>query len=404
MPDEVTRLLTAYLRGSALRPVAELHTLAPRRARDRQGRRAAEVVHDSVQVLEGNRIVREFDEVEIEQLRDGSGRLIARLERQLRAAGAKRSDGRPEGVPGSRPARAGTNPGQARCARGRASSAPYLQTQVDALVQSDPLTRRGEVEGVHGMRVATRRMRSALKEARRQLEPSWVEETRSELKWLGSLLGDVRDADVFAAYVRARGCAARRAEPRRAAAISSVSSPSGSQPARARLAEALDSPRYVALLDRLEATRESLPVTPSRESTERMLRRAARRTRRRLRGVSRSSSDTRLHELRIASKRARYAGELAAAAAGPRRAPAGKASGSPADDPGRASGRGRGRAAPASALRATRRRPQRSWQAASLSASAHRREAARAAVARRGEALRRGRGPSLAVHRIVTGS
>ena len=92
----------------------------------------------------------------------------------------------------------------------------------------------------------------------------------------------------------------------------------GSEPARARLSEALDSPRYLALLDRLEATRESLPVTPSRDSTKRMLRRATRRTRRTLRGVSRSSSDARLHQLRIASKRARYMGELVAAAQGRR--------------------------------------------------------------------------------------
>ena len=120
VPEEVKRLLTAYLRGSALRPVAELHTLRRAVRVTGKGDGAAEVVHDSVQVLQGNRIVREFDEVEIEQLRDGSGRLIARLERQLRAAGAKRSDGRPEGVPGSRPARAGAHPGQARRASGRA--------------------------------------------------------------------------------------------------------------------------------------------------------------------------------------------------------------------------------------------------------------------------------------------
>ena len=40
------------------------------------------------------------------------------------------------------------------------------------------------------MRVATRRMRSVLKEAHRLLDPAWVNETRGELRWLGSLLGD----------------------------------------------------------------------------------------------------------------------------------------------------------------------------------------------------------------------
>ena len=188
VPEEVTRLLTAYLRGSALRPVAELHTLRRAVRVTGKGDGAAEVVHDSVQVLEGNRIVREFDEVEIEQLGTVPGASSNGSRAQLRAAGAKRSDGRPkvfQALDLPAPARTPVRRGAPAVEHVRS----YLQTQVDALVQSDPLTRRGEVEGVHGMRVATRRMRSALKEARRQLEGSWVEETRSELKWLGSLLG-----------------------------------------------------------------------------------------------------------------------------------------------------------------------------------------------------------------------
>ena len=332
VPEEVKRLLTAYLRGSTLRPVAELHTLRRAVRVTGKGDGAAEVVHDSVQVLQGNRIVREFDEVEIEQ----TPRRLRPADRAARAPvarGGREAQRRAaEGLPGSRPALAGAHPASGASAPAVEHVRAYLQTQVDALVQSDPLTRRGEVEGVHGMRVATRRMRSALKEARRQLEPSWVEETRSELKWLGSLLGDVRDSDVFAAYVQDEvasfGAQAAQGGIDLVGLITA-----GSQPARARLAEALDSPRYLALLDRLEATRESLPVTASRESTERMLRRAARRTRRKLRGVSRSSSDTRLHKLRIASKRARYAAELATPAQGRAGPPGGEASRSTADDP-----------------------------------------------------------------------
>ena len=85
-----------------------------------------------------------------------------------------------------------------------------------------------------------------------------------------------------------------------------------SQPSRARLAEELDGPRYLALLDRLEAIDTALPLAPSRESMKRMLRRAARRARRELRGVSPASHDDHLHAARLAAKRARYAGELAA--------------------------------------------------------------------------------------------
>jgi CHAD domain-containing protein len=314
IPAELTRLLTAYLRGGSLQPVAELHTLRRAVRVGAKDDAAAEVVHDTVQVVEGTRVVREFDEVEIEQIRDGSERLIARLEKQLRAAGARSSDGRPKvfqalDLPALRGVRARRGAPAVEHVRA------YLQTQLAALLQSDPRTRRGDGTGVHGMRVATRRMRSALKEACRLLDPTWVRETRSELKWLGGLLGAVRDSDVFAAYVEDQvarlGAGAEQGGRDLVNLIVEQS-----QPARAQLAEALDSPRYLALLDRLEATRESLPVTPARESLGQMLRRAARRTRRRLRGVSRSSSDSRLHELRIASKRARYAGELAASAEG----------------------------------------------------------------------------------------
>jgi CHAD domain-containing protein len=314
IPEELTRLLTAYLRGSALEPVAELHTLRRAVCVSSKGEEAAEVVHDSVEVMKGSRVVRRFDEVEIEQKRAGSERLIARLERQLRAAGARRGDGRPK-VFQALDLPAPTRSQIAREAPAVEHLRYYLQTQVDSLVQNDPLARRGESDGVHAMRVATRRMRSALKEARRLLGPSWVEDTRRELKWLGDMLGRVRDLDVFAAYVE------------REVAHMGVGSEQGgrdlvaliaerSQAARAGLAAALVEPRYLALLDRLEGTRESLPIGPERESVQRMLRRAARRTRRRLRGVSRSSSDTRLHELRIAAKRARYAGELASGAQG----------------------------------------------------------------------------------------
>jgi CHAD domain-containing protein len=315
LPAELASLLTGYLRGSALRPIAELQTLR-RAVRVTDGRGpAAEVVHDSVQVLESGRVVREFDEVEVEQLSDGAAGLVARLERRLRAAGARTSDGRSKLFQALDLA-APVLPRARRNAPPVEHLRAYLLAQVESLLAGDPVTRRGDGGGVHRMRVATRRLRSALKEAHRLLETGWVDETRAELRWLGGVLGEVRDSDVFAAYVK------REAEHLGAGAGQGGADllrliDERSQPARARLSEALDSPRYLALLDRLEAIHESLPVAPARESLGRMLHRAARRTRRKLRGVGRTSSDHDLHMARIASKRARYAGELAQSA-GPR--------------------------------------------------------------------------------------
>ena len=70
------------------------------------------------------------------------------------------------------------------------------------LVSNDPATRLGEAEPLHQMRVATRRLRSDLRTFRSLLDPAWTDETRAELKWLGELLGAVRDADVLAERFR----------------------------------------------------------------------------------------------------------------------------------------------------------------------------------------------------------
>lgn len=314
IPADFTRLLTAYTRGAELQPLAELHTLRRALRVTVGGKPSAEVVHDTVDVHDGDRVVRSFAEVEIEQIADGAEHLIARLERELRAAGAKRSDGRPKvfqalGLPARRRAKV------KRRAPAVEQLRAYLQTQVGSLLEHDPATRRNDPAGVHGMRVATRRMRSALKEAKRLLDPGWVRETRTELKWLADALGEVRDADVFAGYVERRvarlGAAAEAGGADLVALIHERS-----QPSRARLAAELDSPRYLAILDRLESIDTALPLAPSRESMRRMLRRAARRGRRALRGVSPSSSDQDLHSARLAAKRARYAGELALTSCG----------------------------------------------------------------------------------------
>jgi CHAD domain-containing protein len=307
LPSELEHLLTAYLRGSVVRAVAELDTLR-RAVRVGDGDApAAEVVHDSVRVHEGDRVVREFEEVEVEQLARASKRLIERLEHQLRAAGAKTSDGRPKvfqalGLPA--PAR----PQPKRTAPAVEHVRSYLQAQVEALLAGDPATRRGGGEGVHRMRVATRRLRSALKVASRLLDAAWVDETRAELEWLGSVLGEVRDADVFSDYVK--GELGQLGAGKGGAELVRIIG-KHSSPARSRLKEALDSPRYLALLDRLDSIRDSLPVTPASDSPKRMLRRATRRASRKLRLIHAGSSDEDLHRLRIASKRARYAGELA---------------------------------------------------------------------------------------------
>src|SRR5579883_3228983 len=58
--------------------------------------------------------------------------------------------------------------------------------------------RRGDVEGIHRLRTATRRLRSELRAFRGLVDADWIAPLESEMKWLAGLLGNVRDLDVLA--------------------------------------------------------------------------------------------------------------------------------------------------------------------------------------------------------------
>ena len=105
-------------------------------------------------------------------------------------------------------------------------------------------------EGVHQARVATRRLRSDLHTFAPLLDPVWVDGLRTELQWLGTLLGRVRDADVFRDQLEQRGT--RLSEPDRdgVAALAARLDAARASDQRALL-DAMTSPRYLELLDRL---------------------------------------------------------------------------------------------------------------------------------------------------------
>ena len=61
--------------------------------------------------------------------------------------------------------------------------------------------RAGEPESVHRMRIAARRMRSALVTYRPLLVREVVEPLREELRWLGQALSQARDAKVLRSHL-----------------------------------------------------------------------------------------------------------------------------------------------------------------------------------------------------------
>ena len=78
-----------------------------------------------------------------------------------------------------------------------------LETQYRAIVEHDAGTRLGrDPEELHKMRVATRRLRAFLRTGRPLLDADWAEALRLELRWLGGVLGPVRDLDVLIGHLR----------------------------------------------------------------------------------------------------------------------------------------------------------------------------------------------------------
>jgi CHAD domain-containing protein len=214
----------------------------------------------------------------------------------------------------------------------------YLRRHRDRLVEYDPRVRRNEPDAVHKMRVATRRLRSVLKTFRPQFDRPAVDRVRSELRWLGELLGEVRDREVLGA----RLAGALATEPPElvvgpvAARISErlrVEAASG----RTQLLRGLDSERYPRLLDDLDALLAGQPTArgqrPAAAEMPRRVRKAVRRVDRLVAAADRAAGkptgdplplpgvldrDTALHEARKAAKEARYAAEAARPVAGKR--------------------------------------------------------------------------------------
>jgi CHAD domain-containing protein len=146
-----------------------------------------------------------------------------------------------------------------------------------------------------------------------------------ELKWLAAVAGEARDLEVL----RARFSAAIEQQPIEdvlgpvQARLAAFFAPRQAE-ARTRLLAALDSPRYLALLDALNALLADPPLTLlAAEPAAKELPRQLTRTVRRMRGHmaladahSGRERDLELHEVRKAGKRLRYATEAAAPALG----------------------------------------------------------------------------------------
>jgi CHAD domain-containing protein len=179
----------------------------------------------------------------------------------------------------------------------RVNAAEFVDRQRGTRSGADP-------EDLHKFRVATRRIRSLLRSTRGQLDDRGEgERLRAELKWLASVLGEVRDRDVLIEYLVAELDSLDGAP---LGALLELLDEERDQ-ARRELVVALDSARFAEL-------RASLGRPPALREGE-TLRKAARgefkRLRKTVEALPEDPADEELHEARIHVKRARYAAEAA---------------------------------------------------------------------------------------------
>jgi CHAD domain-containing protein len=188
-----------------------------------------------------------------------------------------------------------------------------MRVQCEALAAHERGARRGrDPEELHQMRTAVRRLRATLRAVPAVVGPN-ATPLRRELRWLGTVLGAVRDVDVLRDYLRAKRATLDHAE---AAAARRALARLQTARARARAAAlaALASPRYARLRRRLDA------AVGRRGRVDVSLTWVARRTFKKLRkavhALPAQPSDAQLHAVRIRVKRARYAAELTRATVG----------------------------------------------------------------------------------------
>jgi CHAD domain-containing protein len=175
--------------------------------------------------------------------------------------------------------------------------AHIAQACVDHLVANEACALEGrDAEGVHQMRVAARRLRSAL-----SLFPKCAEAGLGrELKWFAGELGDARDWDVLIDETLA--CLPDRESL--AGPLERAAAARGDAYDAARAV--VQSLRYAALVLQLRSARWHDDPTPIRAHAEAALRRRRKKVRKLGKRLP-ELSDAELHRLRIRIKRLRYA-------------------------------------------------------------------------------------------------
>jgi CHAD domain-containing protein len=305
-------LLWGVLGGRRLEPMVEMKTKRRRWSLTaEQGEELANLTDDRVMVLKGNNIVDTFREIEIEaaaadreQLQriadaigeaGGHGEQRSKFSRAVDAVYGEDAIGGPIQSP---------LPGDPATEAVR----PMLAAALTRLLANDPYARLGDVEGVHQLRVGARRMRSVFRTFAPLLVDEKVAPIVDDLRWLGQMLGAVRDLDVVTGALQSEEVDATAVAPLFATLAARRAT------AYAELSSALSSERYLGLIEAVGALIEDHALTlESPGSCQQVLPglvdKAWDKLRSAARKLERDSPPEEFHRVRILAKRARYTAE-----------------------------------------------------------------------------------------------
>lgn len=323
VPEELAEKVLVFTRDDELRPVARIHTRRTvHRLHGSEDVTLADFADDHVtaETLHPVQMERKWREWEIE-LVHGDEALLESAERVLSGAGATPSGHAsklarafgtawPAAVPAPPKARPKGSAGDAIVA--------YIAAQIAEITELDPGVRQGADDAVHGMRSATRRLRSTLSVYGKLFEADAADQLKTELKWLGKVLGKARDAEVL----RDRIGELMNEQPDGSVPASAASRINDELEAAfnsgyREMLRSLGTKRYFRFLESLEEFRDEPPTKPragkkARPVTAKLAGKAIKRLRRSQKaaaGQTGVEGDRALHQVRKDAKRLRHAAE-----------------------------------------------------------------------------------------------
>lgn len=194
-----------------------------------------------------------------------------------------------------------------------------LAVAVAAMTHHEAAAIAGEIEPLHQMRVAARRLRALVQLFAGAIHGSRAHIYKRDLPWLGHAAGAVREYDVIEALIHEYG---GRLDPALAAALAPLGEALAAErkAAHARFVAELRTRRYAQMCERLAhpLLRRALPTLNTGCDAPAMIAPIARTVRRAGKRIGRDAPPELFHRLRVRIKRLRYALEMLAAMGGKR--------------------------------------------------------------------------------------